>query len=116
MQQVQKNKKQVRAGKPQKGSRAHRSDSEAESQTKYATGVLLQIKINLKKQLSSPPYEAGECSSSGLPADQANPTQHPGAVQTGNPQQGRAAMHARLSSSLDGAIYVELYLSSIHAY
>ena len=53
--------------KPQKGSRAHRSNSEAESQTKYTIpciGVPKQVKLNLKK-MSPLPYEARECSSSG---------------------------------------------------
>ena len=39
---VQKNKK-VRAGKPQKGSRAHRSNSEAESQTKYTINMYMYV-------------------------------------------------------------------------
>ena len=61
---VQKDKKQVRAGKPPKGSRSHRSNSEAESQTCILYRSTLQEKNKLEEAFPLP-YEAGECSSSG---------------------------------------------------
>ena len=83
--QVQKNMKHVRAEKPQKGSRAHRFNSEAESQTKYYILIemidLLNSHINnklmskiyrstnpktkLEEAIPSPLRSRGECSSSG---------------------------------------------------
>ena len=44
--EVQKSKKLIRAGKPQKGSRAHRFYSEAESQTKCCTRFSLSMEVS----------------------------------------------------------------------
>ena len=78
--QVQKNMKHVRAEKKPKGSRAHRFNSEAESQTKYNILVelidLLNSHINnklmskiyhtkLEEAIPSTLRSRGECSSSG---------------------------------------------------
>ena len=64
-----KNKKQVRVGKPQKKEvEPIAPNSEAESQTKYATyiGIPIQVKNKINEEEAiPPPYEAGECSSSG---------------------------------------------------
>ena len=49
--QIQKHKKQVRAGKPRKGSKAHRSNLEAVSQTQYPIGVPLQVNNSRSCQL-----------------------------------------------------------------
>ena len=64
-----KNKKQVRVGKtPKKEVEPIAPNSEAESQTKYATyvGIPIQVKNKINEEEAiPPPYEAGECSSSG---------------------------------------------------
>ena len=83
--QVQKNMKHVRAGKPQKGSRAHRFNSEAESQIK--SNILIELidllnshinkkliskiyrstntKTKLEEAIPSPLRSREECSSTG---------------------------------------------------
>ena len=64
-----KNKKQVRVGKtPKKEVEPIAPNSEAESQTKYATyvGIPIQVKNKINEEEAiPPPYEAEECSSSG---------------------------------------------------
>ena len=64
-----KNKKQVRVGKtPKKEVEPIAPNLEAESQTKYATyiGIPIQVKNKINEEEAiPPPYEAGECSSSG---------------------------------------------------
>ena len=85
----EKQKAEVRAGKPEKGSKTHRSNLTRKlshkQNTRYAiVGVSLKVKVNLKKKkkkkkLSSPPTKPGSVHRR-IPADQAIPTQHPGAV------------------------------------
>ena len=78
--QVQQDKKKVRAGKPLKGSRAHRSNSEAEPQTKYTLGVPLRIKNKSEEEAILPPLWSRGVFIVGFPADQTKPTQYPGGV------------------------------------
>ena len=101
--QVQQDKKKVRAGKSLKGSRAHRSNSEAEPQTKYTLGVPLRIKNKSEEEAILPPLWSRGVFIIGFPADQTKPTQYPGGV--------RRALQIKskyVCSNLDLALSLEL--------